>query len=304
MSQLRQTLTTLFLFGLASLVPLSAQVDQGRITGVVHDPTGAALRGATVTISNERTAEQRTAATNDQGFYSFVALQPSLYTVRAKATNFSEQEVKGVRLVVGQEFHQDFTLAVHTSTEVITVEATTPEVDTSSARMGINVDPRAVSQLPINGRQLSQLALQAPGAVNSGSGTFNDLRFSGRANQENAIRYDGVEGSAIIDASPGNLNGQIPSPFKLQASLENVQEFRVESNNYPAEFGTGTGGQVSVVTKSGSNLFRGSVFEYFRDDALDAPNYFDSTRRNDGSVIEELPKSALSQHQFGGSFGG
>ena len=83
-----------------------------------------------------------------------------------------------------------------------------------------------------------------------------------------------------------------------------MQEFRVESNNYPAEFGTGTGGQVSVVTKSGSNLFRGSVFEYYRNDKLDAPNYFDSTRNTDGSVIQELPKSKLNQHQFGGSFGG
>ena len=83
-----------------------------------------------------------------------------------------------------------------------------------------------------------------------------------------------------------------------------MQEFRVESNNYPAEFGTGTGGQVSVVTKSGANKFRGSLFEYYRNDEFDAPNYFDSTRNTDGSVIQELPKSKLSQHQFGGSFGG
>ena len=93
-----------------------------------------------------------------------------------------------------------------------------------------------------------------PGSQNAGTGTWNDVRFSGRANNQNVIKFDGVEGSAIIDASPGNIGGQIASPFKLQASLENVQEFRVESNNYPAEFGTGTGGQVSVVTKSGSNL--------------------------------------------------
>ncbi len=103
---------------------------------------------------------------------------------------------------------------------------------------------------------------------------------------------------------PATSNGQIASPFKLQASLENVQEFRVESNNYPAEFGTGTGGQVSVVTKSGANQFRGSLFEYYRNDKLDAPNYFDSTRNTDGSVIQELPKSALNQNQFGGSLGG
>ena len=189
-------------------------------------------------------------------------------------------------------------------TETVTVQATATAIDLSSARIGVNVSEREVLNLPVNGRQMSQLMLQAPGSQNAGTGTWNDVRFSGRANQQNVIKFDGVEGSAIIDASPGNIAGQIASPFKLQASLENVQEFRVESNNYPAEFGTGTGGQVSVVTKSGANQFRGSVFEYYRNDGLDAPNYFDSTRNTDGSVIEELPKSKLNQHQFGGSFGG
>src|SRR5216110_1537100 len=134
----------------------------------------------------------------------------------------------------------------------------------SSAHMGVNVGERDLNNLPVNGRQMSQLMLQAPGSLNSGTGTWQDVRFSGRAVEQNAIRYDGVEGSAIIDAAPGNLNGEIPTPFKLQASLENVQEFRVESNSYPAEFGTGTGGQVSVVTKSGGNTFHGTVFEYQR----------------------------------------
>ena len=109
------------------------------------------------------------------------------------------------------------------------------------------------------------------------------------------MRYDGVEGTAIIDASPGNLNGEIPTPFRLQSSLENVQEFRVDSNNYPAEQGTGTGGQINVVTKSGGNQFHGSGFEYFRNDALDAANCFDN-------VIGQ--KSKLRLNQFGGSLGG
>ena len=125
---------------------------------------------------------------------------------------------------------------------------------------------------------MSQLMLQAPGSQNAGTGTWQDIRFSGRAVEQNVIRYDGIEGSAIIDAAPGNLNGEIPTPFKLQASLENVQEFRVESSNYPAEYGTGTGGQVSVITKSGGNSVHGALFEYLRSDKLDAPNYFDSTR--------------------------
>ena len=130
----------------------------------------------------------------------------------------------------------------------------------------------------------------------SGTGTWQDVRFSGRAIEQNAIRYDGVEGSSIIDAAPGNLNGEVASPFKLQASLENVQEFRVESSNYPAEYGTGTGGQVTVVTKSGSNNLHGSLFQYWRSDKFDSPNYFDEAAG--------LPKSKLSQNQFGGSVGG
>src|SRR5439155_10771264 len=123
-----------------------------------------------------------------------------------------------------------------------------------------------------------------------------DIGFTGRAVEQNAIRYDGIEGSAIIDAAPGNLNGEVATPFKLQASLENVQEFRVESSAYPAEFGTGSGGQVSVITKSGSNNIRGAAFEYLRNDTLDAPNFFDTAAG--------LTKSLLNQNQFGGSVGG
>src|SRR5438034_258377 len=296
MRSFRQLPRMLFLliFSLVTFMPLGAQVDQGRITGIVRDPSKAAIGSATVSIANDRTGEQRTTNTNDQGYYSFLALQPSLYTVKVSAAQFAPAEAKQIRVTVGQEVHQDFDLAVQSQSESILVEATSVQIDTSSARIGINVNPREINQLPINGRQLSQLALQAPGATNAGSGTFNDLRFSGRSNEQNAVRYDGVEGSAIVDASPGNLNGEIPSPFKLQASLENVQEFRVDSNNFPAEYGTGTGGQISVITKSGGNRFHGAAFEYLRNDKLDARNFFD------------LPgqKSKLRLNQFGGSVGG
>ena len=141
-----------------------------------------------------------------------------------------------------------------------------------------------LANLPVNGRQMSQLMLQAPGSQNAGTGTWQDIRFSGRAVEQNVIKYDGIEASAIIDSAPGNVNGENNTPFKLQASLENVQEFRVESSGYAAEFGTGTGGQVSVITKSGSNALRGSMFEYFRSDRLDARNYFDALRNADGTA--------------------
>jgi hypothetical protein len=199
-------------------------------------------------------------------------------------------------LNVGQELTLDLGLQTVGASETVNVTASSEStLDTGSARIGANVNQREVEGLPINGRQLSQLYLQAPGSVNSGSGTFGDIRFSGRANQQNVIRYDGIEGTAIIDASPGNLNGEVPSPFRLQSSLENVQEFRVDSNNYPAEYGTGTGGQINVVTKSGSNKFHGSVFEYLRNDALDAANFFDN-------IVGQ--KSPLRLNQFGGSIGG
>ena len=177
--------------------------------------------------------------------------------------------------------------------------------------MGANVSEREVQGLPVNGRQMSQLMLQAPGSQNAGTGTWGDIRFSGRAVEQNVIKYDGIEGSAGSSTRRrASLNGENASLFKLQASLENVQEFRVESSGYPAEYGTGTGGQVSVITKSGGNSVHGSVFEYLRSDKLDAANYFDSQRNADGSIIAEagsaptVPKSPLSLNQFGGSIGG
>ena len=294
-----------YLFALALLFPtLAFAQTEGRFVGVVLDPTGAVIPGATVVVRNERTGDTRTATSNAEGRYIVPNLPPSMYTIKATSEGLAPLEFTGLQLVAAQDFALDLSLTPAGITETVTVQATYQQVDMSSARIGVNVSEREIAELPVNGRQMSQLMLQAPGSQNAGTGTWSDVRFSGRAVNQNVIKFDGVEGSSIIDASPGNLGGQISSPFKLQASLENVQEFRVESNNYPAEFGTGTGGQVSVVTKSGANLFRGSIFEYYRDDALDAANYFDSTRNADGSVIEELPKSKLNQHQFGGSFGG
>ncbi len=290
-----KALTMAVLVWLTSVLPARAQAD-GRFAGTVLDSSGAFVPGATVTVQNEKTGEQRTATSSAQGVYVVTNLKPSNYTIRVKSGDFAPLEYTGMQLLAGQEFHIDLELKPAGITETVTVHGTTDSMDLSSARIGVNVGEREVLNLPINGRQMSQLMLQAPGSVNSGTGTWQDVRFSGRAIEQNAIRYDGVEGSSIIDAAPGNLNGEIPTPFKLQASLENVQEFRVESSNYPAEYGTGTGGQVNVVTKSGTNSVHGSVFEYVRNDAFDAPNYFDN--------LAHLPKSTLEQHQYGGSVGG
>lgn len=274
--------------------PAFAQSEQGIIVGTVRDLSKGVLPGVTVVVRNERTGEERYVVTSNEGLYRITSLKPSMYTVKATLPSFAPSEMKQVQLAAGQQLMLDVVLRPEgTSAEITVVGSGEATVDTSSARIGTNVNEREVAELPINGRQLSQLYLQAPGSVNTGSGTFADIRFSGRSNQQNLIRYDGIEGSAIIDANPGNLNGEIPSPFRLQTSLENVQEFRVESSNYPAEYGTSTGGQISVVTKSGTNQFHGSLFEYLRNDALDARNFFDLDK-----------KSPLRLNQFGGSVGG
>ncbi|MBP6823616.1 MAG: carboxypeptidase regulatory-like domain-containing protein, partial [Acidobacteria bacterium] len=277
-----------------ALTILAFGQSEARISGIVKDQTGAVIPGATVTVKNERTGDVRTATSNQDGSFAVTNLKPSSYSVSISSASFAKTDYTNVELVVGQELNLGVELKpVGASETVNIVGGDDVALDSSSARMGANVNQREVGGLPLNGRQLSQLYLQAPGALNSGSGTFGDIRFSGRAVQQNAIRYDGVEGSAIIDASPGNLNGEIPSPFRLQASLENVQEFRVDSNSYPAEYGTGTGGQVSVVTKSGGNEYHGSVFEYLRNDKLDSRNWFDRGT-----------KSPLRLNQFGASLGG
>ena len=273
-----------------------AQSDTGNLSGTVKDQNGAIVLGATVTAKNQRTGEERTATTNTDGTFSIRALKASAYTVTATNTGLGAT-VKDIEVNVGRETNLNIgmKLANLTAATVNIISSEEATVTTGSATMGANVNPREVEGLPINGRQLSQLYLQAPGAMNSGSGTYGDIRFSGRATEQNIIRYDGIEGTAIIDTNPGNLNGEIPTPFRLQSSLENVQEFRVDSSNFPAEFGTGTGGQISLVTKSGGNKSHGSLFEYLRNDKLDAANFFDN-------IIGQ--KSKLRLNQYGGSIGG
>ena len=129
-------------------------------------------------------------------------------------------DFSGIRLQVGQERTLNIVLQPSAvTTEVNVSGGDLAVIDFSSARIGANISSREVAELPMNGRQVSQLYLMAPGAVNNGSGTFDNIRFSGRSNQENVIRYDGVEGSSIVDSSPGNLNGESTSLFRLPAAL-------------------------------------------------------------------------------------
>jgi hypothetical protein len=153
-------------------------------------------------IVNERTNRERSTITSDDGNYAFTGLEPSDYTLSASQPGFAKVEVKGLPLQVSQEIRRNLDLGVSGTASVVNVEGGAIAVlDLSSAKMGVNVSKREVAQLPLNGRQVSRLYLLTPGAVNSGSGTYDNIRFSGRSNQQNAIRYDGVEAGSIIDAA-------------------------------------------------------------------------------------------------------
>ena len=237
---------------------------------------------------------------NDQGYFLISYLKPSTYTIKTDKTGFATLEYTGMALAVGQELALDFEIKPAGVQEDVTVVGTAPVLDLSSARIGVNLSQREVDNLPVNGRQMSQLLLQAPGSQNAGTGTWQDIRFSGRAVEQNAIRYDGIEGSAIVDAAPGNLNGEVATPFFEPVSRTSRNSVLVEC--YPAEYGTGSGGQVSVITKSGSNAIHGAAFEYLRRDA-GCPDYFDSPATPTAASVRTR-KSLLKQDRSVGRLAG
>jgi hypothetical protein len=267
-----------------------AQQTESRITGRVLDDTRGAMPGVTVTVTAKTTGAVRTAVTGAAGEYTVTNLGPGAYTLAFELSGFANQSREAV-LGVGQLETVDVTMAVATLQEAVTVSAESNVIDLSSARIGVNVSPEEVDNLPVNGRNFANLMTLATGATSDGNGGWASVRFNGKSNQQNYLNYDGVDGTYVWDASPGYLNST-GSQFRLQTSMESVAEFRVNSGLAPAESGLGAGGNITVVSKSGTNTFRGSLFEYKRDDALDSASQYDGKKQD------------LELDQFGGSLGG
>ena len=177
---------------LLGAVPAAAQTD-ARIVGSVHDQSGALVPGASVTVINQATALSRTVVTDTQGIFTITGLKPAVYTIRVTTANFAPTEYTDMKLTAAQELSLDFEIRPQGVTESVQVTATPSALDMSSARIGTNVIDREVKDLPINGRQMAQLYLQAPGSVNSGTGTFGDIRFSGRAVEQNITSFESGE---------------------------------------------------------------------------------------------------------------
>src|SRR5262245_17684252 len=276
----------------AVLMPtaLAAQQYESRIVGKMLDQGNLALPGVTVTATSKETGQPRSAVTDADGTYAITSLTPGTYTVVFDLSGFAPR-TETVVLGMAQVQTTNATLGVAAITETVTVQAESPVLDISSARIGVNVSPEEVQNLPVNGRNFANLMTLATGATSDGNGGWASVRFNGKSNQQNYLNYDGVDGTYVWDASPGYLNAT-GSQFRLQTSMESVAEFRVNSGLAPAESGLGAGGNITVVTKRGSNQWRGSLFEYKRDDAMDSASKYDDK------------KQELKLDQFGGSLGG
>ena len=271
-------------------VPLAAQQIESRVMGKLVDDSGAVLPGATVTVTSKDTGAVRTVTSEGDGTFTVTNLGPGAYVVSAELSGFSTR-TRDIVLGLAQIETVDLTLGVAGLAEAVSVSASANVLDLSSAKIGVNVSPEEVQSLPVNGRNFANLMTLATGATSDGNGGWASVRFNGKSNQQNYLNFDGVDGTYVWDASPGYLNAT-GSQFRLQTSMESVAEFRVNSGLAPAESGLGAGGNITVVSKSGSNRFRGSIFEYKRDDALDSASKYDDK------------KQELKLDQFGGSLGG
>jgi hypothetical protein len=288
---------------LATAAGAAAQVSTGTIIGTVRDANGV-IPGAAVTIREVTRGTVNTYQTDDTGSYTAPFLVPGTYAVEVNVQGFNKWVREGVVLQVNQRARVDATLEIGTIAELTTVVATAPLLRTDSSEVGTVIEERAIKELPLNGRNFATLVYLTPGITPgqanenlSGASTFNPRG----ASNFNALGHQANANAWLIDGIDNNeytFNTVIIAP-----SVEQVREFKVLSGVFSAEFGRGAG-VVSVATKSGSNTLHGTLFEYVRNDAFDARNFFVRKVELPGGGLQVDPKPPLDRHQFGGAVGG
>ncbi len=281
-----------------------AQSSTATLSGTVEDANKAVVPGATITVTNVNTTLRRQAVANSEGHFTIQLLPPGTYSLRAEHEGFKIVQVEGVVLNVGDQKALQIQLNAGDVAETVQVVSETPLVQ-ESASVGTVIDRQFVENIPLNGRSFQSLITLTPGVVtvpaNAGSGQFS---VNGQRASANAFYVDGV--SANVGVAPnlqagaqtsGNLPGLTSfGTTQSLVSIDALEEFKVETSTYAAEYGRQPGGQISMVTRSGSNGFHGSVFDYVRNDIFDANNWF-SNRANQA-------KPPMRQNNFGGTFSG
>ena len=251
------------------LIPaLRAQTDRATLEGTVSDPSGATISGAVLKILAVETglAEERT--TNSNGHYRFPAIAFGRYTVSASNPGFKTEVIERVVLEVGQTRTLEIRLQIGEASEKVDVVAELGPAERSSAESALVIGTNQIANLPVNGRNWSGLTLLAPFAQDDGGGNQRTIRFAGRAIDDNNFNFDGVDAGGIQEQAQ-------KSQVRLQISEDAVAEYRVTTALYDAEYGTQAGGQIDVVTKSGTNDLHGSAFGYLRNSVFDARNFND-----------------------------
>lgn len=276
-------------------VPGSAQA-AASILGTVEDASGAAVRDATITVKSLETGTTRVVTTDDAGDFSVVSLPLGLHEVKAEKKGFKTVVRTGINLRVGQEAVVNLRLEVGEFIQEVTVSEDAPVVNVTTAPVSGMVGEREVKELPLNGRSFDNLLTLNPGTINysamkslnTSTSNGNTFSVAGRRTYENLVLLNGVEymGSSQLAITPGGVSGEL-------LGIDAVREFNVQTDTYSAEYGKRAGAQVSVVTQSGTNALHGDIFEFLRNSALDARNFFDQ-----GSV------PPFRRNQFGGSLGG
>ena len=269
-----------------------SQINRANLNGTVTDPSGARVASAKVQVLETDTGFIRQTTTGDSGTYSISSLPVGNYNLTISREGFKTYVETGIELFVGQTRTVDAQLVVGAATAKVEVRGQVQAVDSSNAEIAGVVQSRQVEDIPLNGRNWSTLAMLAPGVVNLGGGGQRDLRFVGRGTDDNNYTFDGLDATGVQEQ-----NQKVG--VRLPISLDSIAEFRVASSVYTADKGGSAGAQVSVVTKTGTNVFHGAAFEFLRNNVLDARGPFDF---NPLTGLGYVPPLRLNQ--FGGEIGG
>ena len=276
---------------------VAAQAVTGTILGTVTDPSGAVLPGATVTVTNQETSFSRTVVSDQLGEYTAPSLPTGTYTVAGELSGFKSISLSNIRVGVDQRVRIDLRLEVGDIAETVTIEASTPLVQASSSELGTTVDEEQIKTLPLNGRNFVSLTRTVPGILRGNPGSNIDgagslawrasasFSANGQRARDNNYMLDGVDN-----------NETWLQTVVLFPSVDALDEFKMQTSTYSAEFGRSLGGIVNLQIKSGTNAYRGSVYEFHRNDSLDANNFFNNRAGR--------PKPPFTQNQFGGTLGG
>ncbi len=277
----------------ATVVPGWSQTATGTISGTVTDPSQAAVSGATVTVTNTATSEVRTAHTNDQGYYTIPLLPPANYRLEASMPGFQRFVVASTTLNVGQSVAQNVVLQVGQETQTVTVTENGPQIESESSSLGTVLSNVSIVDLPTNGRNSYGFAALVPGV--RAPNLFSQLAYGNYNDQFLSINGSRANVSMFLLDGGWNSNSGFNGPG-IYPPIDLVQEYKVQTNNLPAEFGNTAGGVINVITKSGANQVHGSAYDFVRNDYFDANNFFANAA---GEKI-----APIRFNQFGATFGG